>query len=64
MIIMGNFGSVKMSISFRYDLDEYADGNEWEREALLDMVKSVFLDDVGDIVSNLDISYVDVKEVQ
>lgn len=60
---MGNFGSVKMSITFRYDLDEYADGNEWGREALVDMVKDVFLDDVRDIVGNLDISYVDVEEV-
>jgi hypothetical protein len=58
------FGSVKMVIEFEYDLDTYADGGEWERAALVDMVKDVFLDDVRDIVADLDSSYVDVKEVQ
>lgn len=61
---MDKFGSVKMVIEFEYDLDTYADGNEWEREALVDMVKDVFLDDVRDIVADLDSSYVEVKEVQ
>ena len=58
--IMSKFGSVTMSISFDYDLDSYADGNEWEREALLDMVKDVFLNDVHSVA---DFSYVDAKSI-